>query len=948
MVLGPTRGAVGGVDVRGGGPGTRETDLLDPRALVEQVDAVVLTGGSAYGLAAADGVMAALEAAGVGFPVGPEPGQVVPIVPAAVIFDLGRGGDFGHRPTAEFGARALAAASGRATRRPAASAPGPGPTCGGLKGGFGYAELRLGAGVTVAAAVVVNAAGSPVDPATGRLWADRRAAGCATPTDAERHALAAAYARGRRRRWTPPSGVLLTDATLTKAQAGKVAAVGHDGLARAIRPVHSMLDGDTVFCLASGRRPPPADPLAAAGRTSTGCWPRRPTSFADACLDALLAAEGAGTWRAYRELAPTPSRLRNRPGARRRASYTVGRHRTTTSDEDAMKALLLENIHPEGVRLLTERGIEVRVGRGCAGRGRAGRRAGRGRSCSASGPRPPSPPRCSRRAPDLLAVGAFCIGTNQIDLAAAAERGHRGVQRAVLQHPQRGRAGDRRDHLAGPAPDRQERGHARRRLGQVGQGCPRGPRPDPGHRRLRQHRQPAVGGRRVARHAGATSTTWPTSWPWATPAAATAWTSCWPRPRRSPCTSTAGPGNAGLFGEPSSSPRCGRAACSSTCAAGIVVDHEALREHLLSGHIAGAAVDVFAEEPKTAGDPFVSSLQGLPNVILTPHIGGSTEEAQEDIGRFVAGKLRDFAGGGTTIMSVNLPQVQTEPRRPDPDPARAPQRAGGAGHGQRGAGRLPGQHRGPGAVHPRRAGLRDHRRRRPPRRGRWWTSCASLPETVRLRVIAGLTVVSSELGRRAASSARQPGWAAGVGRQLRRRVHQPTSVSSAGAATRGSAPAGAVGHEGHRRPGAPPRLGDEVLRLQVGQRHAGQIQAGLLEHLPPRRSPRAPAGCRRDRPRRVRRPGRCVPGAYAAAGPAYAQQPAPVPVQQHADGDGERPRRAPVSGRTPDDLARDRSSRRQRQPTQQPASTAVQHRPGTSVAEHLQRAGWVGGRLGGG
>ena len=96
---------------------------------------------------------------------------------------------------------------------------------------------------------------------------------------------------------------------------------------------------------------------------------------------------------------------------------------------------------------------------------------------------------------------------------------------------------------------------------------------------------------------------------------------------------------------------------------GIVVDHEALREQLLSGHIAGAAVDVFAEEPKAAGDPFVSSLQGIPNVILTPHVGGSTEEAQEDIGRFVAGKLRDYAGGGATTMSVNLPQVQVDERR---------------------------------------------------------------------------------------------------------------------------------------------------------------------------------------------------------------------------------------------------------------------------------------------
>ena len=110
VVLAPA-GAVGGVDVRGGGPGTRETDLLDPSTLVEQVHAVVLTGGSAYGLAAADGVMRGLEQRGLGFPVGTEPGHVVPIVPAAVIFDLGRGGNFGYRPTTEFGLRALAAAS---------------------------------------------------------------------------------------------------------------------------------------------------------------------------------------------------------------------------------------------------------------------------------------------------------------------------------------------------------------------------------------------------------------------------------------------------------------------------------------------------------------------------------------------------------------------------------------------------------------------------------------------------------------------------------------------------------------------------------------------------------------------------------------------------------------------------------------------------------------------
>ena len=172
------------------------------------------------------------------------------------------------------------------------------------------------------------------------------------------------------------------------------------------------------------------------------------------------------------------------------------------------------------------------------------------------------------------------------------------------------------------------------------------------------------------------------------------------------------PGNAGLFGAEQFAKMRPRSLFLNLCR-GIVVDHEALRDHLLSGHLAGAAVDVFAEEPKTAGDPFVSSLQGLPNVILTPHIGGSTEEAQEDIGRFVAGKLARLRRR-RHHHDVGQPAAGADRRRrrPDPGPARAPQRAGGAGHGQRGAGRLPGQHRAPGAVHPRRAGLRDHRHRR--------------------------------------------------------------------------------------------------------------------------------------------------------------------------------------------------------------------------------------------
>lgn len=301
-------GAVGGVDVRGGGPGTRETDLLDPSALVERVHAVVLTGGSAYGLAAADGVIAGLEELGVGLPVGPAPGQVVPIVPGAVIFDLGRAGEFRNRPDASFGRAALDAASPEDPARGCVGA-GTGAKCGGLKGGVDWVETAvatLPTGVRVAALVVLNAAGSAVDPVTGRLWADRSSR-LSTPTRAEREALADA------RLDAAPSlsttiGVVLTDATLTKAQARKVAAVAHDGLARAVAPVHSMVDGDTIFCLASGRRPLSADVEAGwAGSVPAfdALLEAAADAFTAACLDALLQAEGRGPWRSYAELAPS-------------------------------------------------------------------------------------------------------------------------------------------------------------------------------------------------------------------------------------------------------------------------------------------------------------------------------------------------------------------------------------------------------------------------------------------------------------------------------------------------------------------------------------------------------------------------------------------------------------------------------------------------------------------
>ena len=174
VVLAPEGGAVAAVDVRGGGPGTRETDALDPRNLVQRIEAVVLTGGSAYGLDAASGVMAWLEEQGRGVRVGPDPSQVVPVVPAACVFDLGRGGDWRARPDAATGRAAVEAA--------AATEPGA-PVAGGLRGrGHGrggravqgrhrHARARCWTrGITVAALVVANAAGSAVDPRTGALY----------------------------------------------------------------------------------------------------------------------------------------------------------------------------------------------------------------------------------------------------------------------------------------------------------------------------------------------------------------------------------------------------------------------------------------------------------------------------------------------------------------------------------------------------------------------------------------------------------------------------------------------------------------------------------------------------------------------------------------------------------------------------------------------------------
>ena len=288
VVLAPEGGMVAGVDVRGGGPGTRETDLLHPTASVERVHALVLTGGSAFGLVACDGVMTALVDRGIGLPVGPNPGEVVPLVPGAVLFDLGRGGNFRAVPTAEFGAAALQAALAAPipTPEPIPGQVAPGAELGvvgagtgaatrNLKGGVGTASLILADGSTVAALVAVNAAGSPIDPTSGELLGARML----LPADGPIPATPGPAGRESLREITTPSGpgisfrptddpdaevirnttlaVIATDAELTKAQCTKMAAVAQNGMARALNPVHTMFDGDVVFGVstATGGRP---------------------------------------------------------------------------------------------------------------------------------------------------------------------------------------------------------------------------------------------------------------------------------------------------------------------------------------------------------------------------------------------------------------------------------------------------------------------------------------------------------------------------------------------------------------------------------------------------------------------------------------------------------------------------------------------------------------------
>ncbi|MEO7001738.1 MAG: P1 family peptidase [Ktedonobacterales bacterium] len=258
--------AVGAVDVRGGAPGTRETDLLDPRCMMQEVHAVLLAGGSAFGLDAATGVMRVLEERGIGFDVGM---ARVPIVPAAVLFDLGIGRSE-IRPDAASGVRATEAALASQAGDPVAQGSvgaGTGATVGKMggpmfatKGGIGSASETTPEGYTVGALVAVNALGDVYDPQTGRIVAGARSPsgqcwladdladdlasqqGAATPPDA--HIFPGAQTT---------IGVIATDAPFSKAELSKLAQMAHDGLALAIRPTHTPLDGDTLFALRTSR-----------------------------------------------------------------------------------------------------------------------------------------------------------------------------------------------------------------------------------------------------------------------------------------------------------------------------------------------------------------------------------------------------------------------------------------------------------------------------------------------------------------------------------------------------------------------------------------------------------------------------------------------------------------------------------------------------------------------
>jgi L-aminopeptidase/D-esterase-like protein len=289
-------GAVGGVDVRGAAPGTRETDLLDPVNMIQRVHAVVLSGGSAFGLATADGVMRYLEERQIGFNVGV---TTVPIVPAAIFFDLDVGGRPDVRPTAECGYQAAVAASTGPVAEGNVGA-GAGATVGKLlgggramKGGVGSAARELPSGLIVAALVAVNAVGDVIDPATGEVVAGARTEDGRGLVDV-RTVIRRGFSRDALWGGNTTLAVVATNARLSKAEINKIAQMAHDGFARAIYPVHTPLDGDAIFSLATGDYEGEASVLQVGALAAD--------VVAEAILRAVRAAEGIPGYPAVRDL----------------------------------------------------------------------------------------------------------------------------------------------------------------------------------------------------------------------------------------------------------------------------------------------------------------------------------------------------------------------------------------------------------------------------------------------------------------------------------------------------------------------------------------------------------------------------------------------------------------------------------------------------------------------
>ncbi len=306
-------GAVGGVSQRGAAPGTRETDVLDPLNMVERVNAIVLTGGSAFGLDAAQGVMRYLEEKNIGYKTG---AGVVPIVPAAVIFDLPFIGPSNPRPTADCGYKAATAASDAPVPEGNVGA-GAGATVGKLgsffgtpgsearytsmKAGVGSAAIALPTGLIVSAIVVVNAIGDIIDPLSGQVVAGMRSAN-GTLVDARRLLRAGAPGIAPRAGENTTIGVISTNAKLTKTQVSRVALMADDGVARAINPSRTQGDGDTVFALATGGWNGTAD-VTLVGALAAEV-------MAEAIVRAAVMATSAGGLSSAREAETIPARFK--------------------------------------------------------------------------------------------------------------------------------------------------------------------------------------------------------------------------------------------------------------------------------------------------------------------------------------------------------------------------------------------------------------------------------------------------------------------------------------------------------------------------------------------------------------------------------------------------------------------------------------------------------------